>query len=475
MVRSNNPRESKEAIIDDPTLQRSLELETGTTIEADVGGRSITIERPHDHIEVAIEPQKKGASLQSSVLNLVNTTVGAGILSLPSSYAKIGIVLGLLLTALFAFFCWYSIWLLARAADQVIEDTLKKNKTISEREIRVDFKWVAKQIAPWTGYANNFFIFLFAVGLLICYLIVVGDAFPTVIKVNSNSDGETWYDVLTTRQVWIAIVWVVCVPLAFFRKLDSLRFVSFVAFPCMCYLAGYLFIYLCIKGTNGELDAWPSSVGGINCISVFAFAFACHLNYYTVYNEYKPADRKRYASKSGVIASVIVCIIYVFSGLCGYLTCGKDVDGNVINSLSKNAASTIGRIAVGIAVCFSYPLMFNPCRGSLMLCLEKFDFFKYQSPKTAKITYVVITSLLLAISLLSLAINSVDTVLNFLGCLAAPISSFIVPAYYYYKVYKDREGYKVQTICALVYTVFGFLLMIVGFILQILNLTHVLD
>ena len=51
MVRSNNPRESKEAIIDDPTLQRSLELETSTTIEADVGGRSITIERPHERFE----------------------------------------------------------------------------------------------------------------------------------------------------------------------------------------------------------------------------------------------------------------------------------------------------------------------------------------------------------------------------------------------------------------------------------------
>ena len=108
-----------------------------------------------------------------------------------------------------------------------------------------------------------------------------------------------------------------------------------------------------------------------------------------------------------------------------------------------------------------------------MLCLEKFEFFKYMSPKQSKIVFIIVTIILDIIVLLALVIDSVDVVLNFLGCLAATMSSFIVPAYYYYKVFKDEK--KVQARCAFVYMILGFVLMVVGFVLQVLSLSKVLD
>ena len=337
-VSESKQKNSLDIILDDESLKKSIEVDSGENFPDTRGNSTFICEGmtvsglPREHVEVAIESQKKGASISSSVLSLVNTTVGAGVLSLPLAFMKLGIVLGIVLAVLFAFFCWYSIFLLAKVADRLIEKELKKNKSKSETEIHVDFKWAAKQIAPWTGYANNFFIFIFAIGLMICYLIVVGDAFPTVIKNASNDDDAGWYKVLTTRQVWIGIIWIACLPLTFAKKLNSLRFVSYLAFPCMCYLAGYLFVTLIIDGPASNLSAVPTSVSGFSCISSFAFAYACHLNYYTVYNEYAPSDRSRYATKSGILASVIVCVIYLFSGLCGYLVCGDKTDGNVINS-----------------------------------------------------------------------------------------------------------------------------------------------
>ena len=257
-------------VLHDPRLQRSIELDDSVRCST----------QPEGGVAVAVEVQRSGADLGSSVINLVNTIIGVGALSIPAAYMKVGIVLGIVLTAIFAFCGWYAIWLLIKVADRLVADELKKNKSVSESEIRVDFKWIAKHVDPWSGYVNNFFIFLFTFLVIVAYLIVIGDAFPEVVKkLASDSDaGKGWYKVLTNRQLWMGLGWVVVLPFDYMKKLDSLRFISYFAFGCMIYLTILVIVITGIEGPAKNLKVWPSSANGFECLSVFAFAYACHIS-----------------------------------------------------------------------------------------------------------------------------------------------------------------------------------------------------
>ena len=289
MIRKSETRSSKDVILHDSSLQRSFSEETTVHFKhIDTGihlDSSIELEvsnsHPHGDVSFAVEVQKPGASLPSSVLNLVNMIVGVGVISIPSAFKKVGIVLGLFLTVLFAIFGWFGIYLMIKVADKLVAEDLKLNKSKSEREIVVDFKWVSKKINPLSGYINNFFIFVFTFLCTIAYLLVTGDGFPTAVKGIVGNDEEKkaqgWYSVLTNRQFWMGLSWLCALPFCLLRKLDSLRFASFFAFGCRIYLVILLFVLAITEGISDDIRAGPKDVKGFTCLSVFAFGYACHI------------------------------------------------------------------------------------------------------------------------------------------------------------------------------------------------------
>ena len=266
-----------------------------------------TFEPDYDIVEVDRTPAfandgkfaliKRAASVMSSEISLVNTIVGAGILSLPMAMYKFGLIIGIILVVVMGTLGFCGMWFLANAGDELYKRAQKKNNG-KFPDINVCFTWVGNQISPVLAALLNVVLFVYLIGVLIAYLIVVADAFPVVCRsyiyddessssssgsgssegVSVSSDGEKeWYlRMLTKRWFWILVVSVIVWPLSYVKKLDALRYFSALMLPCVT----YIIILLIVKASqkSSHVEFYPRSTSAFSALSVLMFAFSCHMN-----------------------------------------------------------------------------------------------------------------------------------------------------------------------------------------------------
>ena len=114
----------------------------------------------------------------------------------------------------------------------------------------------------------------------------------------------------------------------------------------------------------------------------------------------------------------------------------------------------------------AYPILLNPARAALTGLLEL-------NPKinaiNKNVVHVITTTVIFLLSLISMAVNSIDVVLGFCGCLGSSLTSFIFPGYFYFRVFREDPSKKTQIRLSIVFIVVGFIFLVAGFILQVLD------
>ena len=133
----------------------------------------------------------------------------------------------------------------------------------------------------------------------------------------------------------------------------------------------------------------------------------------------------------------------------------------------KSVVASIARIAIAINVIVAYPCLLSPARNGLTGLLELIPQIRAVNKN---IIHVITTTVICLITLISIAVDSIDVVLGFCGCIGSSLTSFIFPGYYYYLVYREDSSKKTTIRLAIAFSVLGFIFMIVGFVLQILDL-----
>ena len=127
-------------------------------------------------------PSHVGASVGSGVLNMSNTILGAGMLALPHALAQSGLLVGLLLLALFAALSLLGLHLLSAAADLAGRPS--------------SFYAVAEKAVPGSGLLIDAAIAVKCFGVATAYLIIVGDAMPQAVEAFGATgmllDRRTW-------------------------------------------------------------------------------------------------------------------------------------------------------------------------------------------------------------------------------------------------------------------------------------------
>ena len=190
--------------------------------------------------ETVLTHKKKKATVVSGGVNLLNTIIGAGILSIPYAMARQGVVFGVFLVLLVAFLSHVSMTMLGKVGERILRDyqaaasgtlsdgpgsptgepdipmspssgslvgsddeeglasppvspsarmpssssrvdLLDASQKVCDTEPRVTFPWVAKRVQPWTAIMLDVGMILFCLGACIAYLILIGDALPQVI------------------------------------------------------------------------------------------------------------------------------------------------------------------------------------------------------------------------------------------------------------------------------------------------------
>ncbi|CAK7229676.1 hypothetical protein SCUCBS95973_007303 [Sporothrix curviconia] len=397
------------------------------------------------------------ASMASSTINLLNTIVGAGTLAMPAAMSHMSVMLGVFIILWSGLTSAFGLYLQSRCARYLDRGT-------------ASFFALSQMTYPNAAVVFDTAIAIKCFGVGVSYLIIIGDLMPGVVLgfVGEASSVTAELPFLLDRNFWITVFMLVIIPLAFLRRLDSLKYTSVVALVSIGYLI-VLVVYHFASDSPAErgevrLVMWAGPVALLSSLPVVVFAYTCHQNMFSILNELKDNSP---GSVVGVVSSSIgsAAFIYILVAVTGYLTFGNNVVGNIVSMYPANIASTIGKAAIVVLVMFSVPLQIHPCRASLDAVLKWRPNRQAGSggsggnasllpsaggpPAAAPATdshgspvspmsdmrFALLTTVIIAGSYATaLSVSSLDRVLAYVGSTGSTSISFILPGLFYYKI-----------------------------------------
>ncbi|KAG0013374.1 hypothetical protein BGZ80_011117 [Entomortierella chlamydospora] len=438
-------------------------------------------------------------------INLANTILGTGMLAMPGALAAVGMLLGSFMIVFSACASGLGLYFLSRSASRT-------------EGRQASFFACSKLTYPWAAVIFDFAIAIKCFGVGISYLIIIGDLMPGVVQsigevafIAAGGDGSgemdpaLWF--LVDRRFWITIFMGIIAPISFLKKLDSLKATSALALSAVVYLV-FIVIYFY---TNPEQPLPPKeeirlvhiSSQFFTTLPIFVFAFTCHQNIFSVYNELTDNGQ---SMLNRIITSSIgsAVVIYHIIGILGYLTFGNAVGSNIIQMYNSSIVVTIGRVAIVILVLFSFPLQCHPCRA----CLDKVLFTigeywettrfgktrQYSSltghdaedghgcthpgsvaatsahqhddhggplPETSELKYNIMTlAILIGSYIIAMTVSELEVVLSLVGSTGSTAISFILPGSFYYKLHKN-DPWTLRKILSVCLAGYGWLVMVI--------------
>lgn len=411
--------------------------------------------------------------MRGTVLNLINTVTGAGILALPLAMKNMGLVLGVIL-----------LWLVNLATDRTIQLLLY---SIDAND--------AKSFASLSSslYGHKFKIivdlntFLLNFGICTSYVVIIGTLLSDFAEYAYGGD------VFTSRaQILLTIAPLVFLPLSCLKRLDALRYVSFVA---LTFLVLFVVIIVMIAFGLGNTHVQHEKEGEhvelfgnkvlkmFESLPVIFFAFVCQMNIPSLYNELRrmsphtlssPRPVSKYVSKANKMAWAVraaffvCCTLYTASAVAGYTLFLDDTKGNILDNFETGLGglfkiSPYIKLIYGALLCVSYPtmsysgvrslhrLLFEvrmsilpaPCRKFMFGHdddeEEETDSEKLLHPRLAVRT--IEAAVIVGFStLIGVTCEQVTTVFSLTGAVCCSAIMYIFPGCFYYKT-AARQGH----------------------------------
>lgn len=258
--------------------------------------------RPAKYLQEKFSP----GSLKSSIFNILASTMGAGILTLPYAINLAGLYFGIVLIIIGMIFSLYTSQLLIIVAEtlgihsyQIIGDKLFGNKMRVFTNINL--------------IINNY-------GSAIAFLVLLKSLIPLILS-KLGTDNE----VLTNEYFWGSMVSLFIIfPLCLYKQITSLRYTSAICFISLIYLAASMIVgFFSMTNTpSSKISGAPGMKFSFEVFEVFPiiiFVFNSHPYVLPVYDELQRKNTKRgfkFISRSLMIA----LSLYLLIGIFGYLT-----------------------------------------------------------------------------------------------------------------------------------------------------------
>ncbi|KAG0199505.1 hypothetical protein BGX28_007249 [Mortierella sp. GBA30] len=460
------------------------------------------------------------AGFWSCTINLANTILGTGMLAMPGALASVGLLLGSFMIFFSACASGLGLYFLTRSASRT-------------HGRAASFFACSKLTYPSAAVFFDLAIAIKCFGVGISYLIIIGDLMPEVVRslatmafIAAGGDGfgdmdpQLWF--LVDRRFWITLFMGIIGPLAFLKRLDSLKATSALALMAVFYLV-YIVIHYYVNPEQPlppkeEIRLVHLSSQFLTTLPIFVFAFTCHQNIFSVYNELTDNGQ---SMLNRIISSSIgsAVVTYHTIGVLGYLTFGNVVGSNIIQMYNASLLVTIGRIAIVILVMFSFPLQCHPCRACLdkvLIAVGQFwassrfgkkgeydsltpaqlddgeDEHLHRTPSPSSVTlasgevddhggplqeisqvkFVVMTmAILIGSYIIAITVTELKTVLSLVGSTGSTAISFILPGSFYYKLHENdaMTGRKFLSVCLASY---GMMVMIICLTANIRNIIY---
>ncbi|KAI8910471.1 transmembrane amino acid transporter protein-domain-containing protein [Gorgonomyces haynaldii] len=378
---------------------------------------------PQDYVQVPQEDVEEGEIVEehtvytgtvlSSCINLANTILGSGMLAMPSAFAATGMGLGILMVLFCALCSGYGLVLLTRVASQVGRKS--------------SFFACAKVTYPNAAIYFDLAIAVKCFGVSISYLVICGDLLPQVMHGFFPFLEETSF--LRTKFFWTTVCLIGIAPANFMSKLDSLRYTSAFALSAVFYLLFVVIVFF-ISPPDGmpqrpaleDIVWFQFDTKLVSFLPIFVFAFTCHQNIFSIYNELEDNSAQRVESvvHYSIGASYAV---YETIGIIGYLTFGSLVGSNIIAMYPPSGLVTGGQLAIALLVILSYPLQCHPCRNS---CYKVYT--SGSDEPMSNTFFRTCTVFLMVLSwVLAISVKNLSTVLSVVGATGSTTICYILP------------------------------------------------
>lgn len=399
-----------------------------------------------------------GATLESSVINTINTVIGSGILVLPYAFRTDSILVGIFII-LFAG--------AANCLGMILQGAASKFLPQGS----ATFFTVCRITYPKLSVLFDFAIFLQCFGVNISYLVLTGDLLPLVFSFDgwSQHSMKVFYIICSSFLI---------VPLSLMKKIDSLKYASIVALTAIVYICFLIYGYFIISFFSNYENIPADKVGDISLykpqgikpmfktLGVIVLAYTCPTQF-SIVAELENPTMKRICNISYISMS-ITAFIFLSVSLAGYLTFGNTLTGNILLMYENNLYTQTGRALLVLMVILSFPLMFHPARVSFNnICHVITQHWKNDTSKTMMnessplmeaqlesnlleisdelesdddVTmtdqkfYILSFILLIASYIGALTLNSFELILSIVGSTGGVLICFVLPGFYGYKL-----------------------------------------
>ncbi|GMN41197.1 hypothetical protein TIFTF001_010432 [Ficus carica] len=374
------------------------------------------------------EPQARSPSISGAVFNVATSIIGAGIMSIPATLKVLGVIPAFLLIIIVGLLVEVSVEFLMRF-------THSGDATTYAGVMKESF-------GPAGSVATQICVMITNLGCLIMYLIIIGDV------LSGSQPGESVH--LGVLQEWFGFHWwnsrefsilftvvIVMLPLVLLRRVESLKFSSFISVLLAVIFVGICSVMAIIALVQGktknprlmpQLDEQTSFFDLFTAVPVIVTAFTFHFNVHPIGFEFgKPSDM----IKAVRIALVLCAAIYLAIGLFGYLLFGDSIMSDILVNFDKSSDTATGTVlndAVRLSYALHLMLVFPLLNFSLRANIDEFLFPK--KPLLANDTnrFVTITLVLLVFSYLAaIAFPNIWYLFQFLGSTSAVCLAFIFP------------------------------------------------
>ena len=386
--------------------------------------------KSENEIPVAyVKVQNEGSSLVASIVNMMNTIVGAGVLSIPLTVKKSGIIGAFILLAI-------SLYLSLEGA--------KMLSTTAVYTMAESYGMVANNLhMPFMGILGDWAMIIFDLGVSVAYLIILFSQVKDLLVNWGNVAVETannLYPLIGSLVTLFIAFPLLCIP-----SIDALRFVSGASVFCIC-----LFVVIAVvKGVAQlvkgglEYNLLPQDLAGFtSAVSVFFTSLCCHVNIPKMTAELRIPENSRFSNKVKKMIRIdnvafLSCgAIYFVVGACGYLAYGNSIESNLLTNFSNDKAwyLNIVKLAYALVVLFSYPTL----AFAAVVTFDKICFKKQPRPLWRRIVECFIWS---AIScFIAIIIPQLDTVFGITGSLCGILVNFAIPASYFIGMIKMERA-----------------------------------
>lgn len=357
------------------------------------------------------EAPRTGTVTSVSINTLCNV-MGAGVLSLPLSFYRATIGLGVGLMLFVALMSFYSVYCLVvgcdatgrysftevmafslfppRTFDAFCASRLGSVSSVTEesrdeaagelipsystlhREHKLD-ELYRRQRRRVTTVLVEIILFLSNFGALVLYAKVIADSLPPVVA-HTLPVGRLF----VSGNFWLVASGVVFFALSCARNMEELKWSSLLGFLTIFYVVvavSYRYYTAVSHGypyveQRGDIVWMGLPMTALRVIPTYGVAFGYHFNVPYFYRELRERTPTEMMHSVWITCPIIV-VCYIATGLFGYLTFGNEVanakvGGSIINNYAKDdVLMNVGRLGLFAHFACVFPVVSICCRRSL--------------------------------------------------------------------------------------------------------------